>query len=178
MTTVLDSLVQGYDRKTVIDRLDLTLRPGITALLGPNGAGKTTLLRTLATIMPPRSGTICIDDILIDSERTARTVRNRIGYLPQDFGFDPQMTVTDFVTYAAWLRGVSTTDLRRHVDQALAQVDLADQRRSRMRKLSGGMRQRAGIAWAIVGQPRLVLLDEPTVGKHSGGARRVTVSAG
>ncbi|MFV2105087.1 ATP-binding cassette domain-containing protein [Micromonospora sp. LOL_015] len=164
MTTVLDSLVQGYDRKTVIDRLDLTLRPGITALLGPNGAGKTTLLRTLATIMPPRSGTIRIDEVLIDSERTARTVRDRIGYLPQHFGFDPQMTVTDFVTYAAWLRGVSTTDLSRHVDQALAQVDLTDQRRSRMRKLSGGMRQRAGIAWAIVGQPRLVLLDEPTVG--------------
>lgn len=164
MSVVLDSLSQGYGTSTVIDSLSVTLRPGITALLGPNGAGKTTLLRTLATVMPPRNGRIRIDDVEVSGERSARQVRDRIGYLPQDFGFDPQMTVTDFVTYAAWMRGVPSKQWRASVNEALEMVDLTDRRRSRMRSLSGGMRRRAGIAWAIVGRPRLVLLDEPTVG--------------
>jgi ABC-2 type transport system ATP-binding protein len=164
MSVVLDALAQGYGTSTVIDSLSVTLRPGITALLGPNGAGKTTLLRTLATVMPPRGGRIRIDDVEIDGERSARKVRDRIGYLPQDFGFDPQMKVVDFVTYAAWMRGVPAGQWRQSVDETLEMVDLADRRRSRMRSLSGGMRQRAGIAWAIVGRPRVVLLDEPTVG--------------
>ncbi|MFC4149036.1 ATP-binding cassette domain-containing protein [Micromonospora mangrovi] len=164
MSVVLDALAQGYGTTTVIDNLTVTLRPGITALLGPNGAGKTTLLRTLATVMPPRNGVIRIDDIAVDGERSARRVRDRIGYLPQDFGFDPQMTAADFVTYAAWMRGVPSRQWRRAVDEALEMVDLTDRRKSKMRSLSGGMRRRAGIAWAIVGRPRLVLLDEPTVG--------------
>ena len=100
----------------------------------------------------------------VNSERTARLVRDRIGYLPQDFGFDPGMTVSDFVTYAAWMRGVPSADWQQSVTETLEMVDLADRRRSKMRSLSGGMRRRAGIAWAIVGRPRLVLLDEPTVG--------------
>lgn len=160
----MDKLVQGYGTTTVIDRVSVTLLPGITALLGPNGAGKTTLLRTLATIMPPRYGSIRIDDIDIDGERSARKVRDNIGYLPQDFGFDPYMTVADFVEYAAWMRGVPPGKRSLSVTQALGMVDLVEQRRTKMRKLSGGMRKRAGIAWAIVGDPHLVLLDEPTVG--------------
>lgn len=164
MTIVLDALTQGYGKSTIIDDLSVTLQPGITALLGPNGAGKTTLLRTLATVMPPRNGRIRIDDFEIDDERSARKIRDRIGYLPQDFGFDPLMKVVDFVTYAAWMRGVPAGQWRQAVDETLKMVDLADRRRSRMRSLSGGMRQRAGIAWAIVGRPRVVLLDEPTVG--------------
>ncbi|MFY1650866.1 ATP-binding cassette domain-containing protein [Solwaraspora sp. WMMB762] len=161
---MLDALTQGYGKSTIIDNLSVTLQPGITALLGPNGAGKTTLLRTLATVMPPRNGRIHIDDVEIDDERSARKIRDRIGYLPQDFGFDPLMKVVDFVTYAAWMRGVPASKWRQAVDETLEMVDLADRRRSRMRSLSGGMRQRAGIAWAIVGRPRVVLLDEPTVG--------------
>lgn len=164
MSVLVDKLAQGYGSKLVINRLSLTLRPGVTALLGPNGAGKSTLLRTLATIVPPRSGTICIDGIEVDSERSARRVRDRIGYLPQDFGIDPNMTVSDFVEYAAWLRGVPAGERRQAVAEAVDLVDLAGERRTRMRKLSGGMRRRAGIAWAIVGRPRLVLLDEPIVG--------------
>ncbi|ASW53168.1 ATP-binding cassette domain-containing protein [Plantactinospora sp. KBS50] len=164
MSVTIDKLAQGYGKTVVIDRLTLTLQPGITALLGPNGAGKTTLLRTLATILPPRFGTIRIDGIEVDGERGARRARDRIGYLPQDFGVDPQMTVSDFVEYAAWLRGVRSGQRWRSVGEAIDMVDLADQRRTKMRKLSGGMRRRAGIAWAIVGRPRLILLDEPTVG--------------
>ncbi|QSB17523.1 ATP-binding cassette domain-containing protein [Natronosporangium hydrolyticum] len=161
---MLDSVAQGYGRSTVLEAVSLTLRPGVTALLGPNGAGKTTLLRTLATIKPPRNGRIYVDDIQVTGEKSARDVRDRIGYLPQDFGFDPRMTVADFVTYAAWLRGVPATAWPDRVAEALQLVDLTDRRRSKMRSLSGGMRQRAGIAWAIVGRPSLVLLDEPTVG--------------
>ncbi|MFF3867200.1 ATP-binding cassette domain-containing protein [Micromonospora sp. NPDC001898] len=161
---MLDALSQGYGTSTVIDSLSVALRPGITALLGPNGAGKTTLLRTLATVMPPRNGRICIDELEISGERSARQVRDRIGYLPQEFGFDPKMTVADFVTYAAWMRGVPAKQWRRSVDEALEMVDLTDRRRAKMGSLSGGMRRRAGIAWAVVGRPRLVLLDEPTVG--------------
>ncbi|GAB3801750.1 ATP-binding cassette domain-containing protein [Micromonospora zhanjiangensis] len=164
MSVVLDAVAQGYGTSAVIEGLDMTLKPGITALLGPNGAGKTTLLRTLATVMPPRNGRISIDDVEIHDERSARQVRDRIGYLPQDFGYDPRMTVDDFVTYAAWMRGIAPRQWRRSVSDALEMVDLVDRRRSRMKSVSGGMRRRAGIAWAIVGRPRLVLLDEPTVG--------------
>jgi ABC-2 type transport system ATP-binding protein len=161
---VLNSVSQRYGRTLAIDGLSLNLRPGVTALLGPNGAGKTTLLRTLATIMPPQYGSLSIDGSEIANERDARRFRDNVGYLPQNFGFDAQMTVSDFVTYAAWIRGVPSRDWRGSVDEALRMVDLTDRRRVKMGKLSGGMRQRAGIAWAVVGRPGLVLLDEPTVG--------------
>ncbi|MDG4838458.1 ATP-binding cassette domain-containing protein [Micromonospora sp. WMMD967] len=164
MEIVLDALAQGYRGKQVFEGLNLTLRPGVTALLGPNGAGKTTLIRTLATVLPPRSGRLSFGDLHIVDERSARVARNEIGYLPQDFGYDPQMTVEDFVTYAAWLRGVGRRSRQEAVIDALELVDLSDMRRTKMRKLSGGMRRRAGIAWATVGRPRLALLDEPTVG--------------
>lgn len=164
MSVILEAVGQGYGRTTVIDGFSASLRPGITALLGPNGAGKTTLLRTLATIMPPWRGRICIDGVAVRDERSARSVRDRIGYLPQDFGFDPHMTVGDFVAYAAWMRGLPTRAWTNAIRETLEMVDLTDRRRSRMRSLSGGMRQRAGIAWAIVGRPSVVLLDEPTVG--------------
>jgi ABC-2 type transport system ATP-binding protein len=133
-------------------------------LLGPNGAGKTTLLRTMATVLPPREGTITVDGTVVDGERVARRVRRKIGYLPQEFGYDVGMRVVDFVRYAAWMRGVPANERDRATNRALAQVDLVEHRRTRMRKLSGGARQRAGIAWAIVGRPLVVLLDEPTVG--------------
>ncbi|WP_409074658.1 ATP-binding cassette domain-containing protein [Micromonospora chalcea] len=164
MQIALHAVSQGYGGRTIIEGLSATLRPGVTALLGPNGAGKTTLIRTLATILPPRSGEIHFDDLRVVNERTARIARSRIGYLPQDFGYDPQMTVTDFVSYAAWLRDVKRRDRQQAVERALNLVDLGDARRMKMRKLSGGMRRRAGIAWAIVGDPPLALLDEPTVG--------------
>lgn len=164
MSLILERVSQGYGSTLVVDDFSAKLQPGVTALLGPNGAGKTTLLRTMATIMPPRTGAITLDGVTVGNERSARTVRDRIGYLPQRFGFDPQMSVADFVTYAAWLRGVGSGDRRRFVTEALELVDLTDHRRTKLRKLSGGMRQRAGIAWAVVGRPRLVLLDEPTGG--------------
>ncbi len=164
MSLKLTGITQGYGRTNAIERFDLELTPGVVGLLGPNGAGKTTLLRTMATIMPPRTGTIALNGVVIDGERAARRARRDIGYLPQRFGFDPGMRVVDFVRYAAWMRGLPAERWDDAAERALIQVDLVEQRRTRMRRLSGGMLQRAGIAWAIAGDPSLVLLDEPTVG--------------
>lgn len=157
-------LSQGYGRETVFRDLDLEFRPGVTAILGPNGAGKTTLLRTLATVQPPRSGRLTIAGQDVTSEVEARKIRRKIGYLPQRPGLDPGMKVRDFVVYGAWLRGLPPGDWSDAARAALDHVGLTDQVRKKVRRLSGGMRQRAAIAWAIVGEPPIVLLDEPTVG--------------
>ncbi|WP_170313665.1 ATP-binding cassette domain-containing protein [Phytoactinopolyspora halophila] len=157
-------LRQSYRGRVIIDGLSVRLGPGIVSLLGPNGAGKTTLLRTLATIKPPTSGTFSVDGHVIDSPAALQQARHRIGYLPQAFGYDPSLTVQDFVHYAAWIRGVPRQQRSSHVASVLDDVRLAEHAKTKMRKLSGGMIRRAGIAWALVGEPAVVLLDEPTVG--------------
>ncbi|MFJ5226288.1 ATP-binding cassette domain-containing protein [Streptomyces sp. NPDC088400] len=160
----LTALTQGYGGRRIIENLDLSIQPGVTGLLGPNGAGKTTLFRTLATIAPPQSGQLELFDRPVTNERQARRVRRRIGYLPQDFGYYPAFSITDFVRYCAWLREVPSGNVDSATREALAAVGLADRARDRMKSLSGGMLRRAGIAAAIVGSPSLLLLDEPTVG--------------
>lgn len=164
MHVQISGLRQGYPGRVVLEGLDLELRPGVTALLGPNGAGKSTLMRTLATVQPPLRGRIAFDGVTVDREKAARHIRRRVGYLPQRFGWDPGMRVRDFVEYGAWMRDVRGAHRSRAVEGALGQVGLLDRKHERMSRLSGGMRQRAGIAWAIVGDPGLVILDEPTVG--------------
>ncbi|GGM24649.1 ABC transporter ATP-binding protein [Streptomyces fumigatiscleroticus] len=160
----LTALTQGYGGRRIIENLDLSLQPGVTGLLGPNGAGKTTLFRTLATIAPPQSGQLELFGRPVTNEQQARRVRRRIGYLPQDFGYYPAFSITDFVRYCAWLREVPSGKADSATREALAAVGLADRARDRMKSLSGGMLRRAGIAAAIVGSPPLLLLDEPTVG--------------
>jgi ABC-2 type transport system ATP-binding protein len=155
---------QGYGKKQVISGLCLDLEEGVFGLLGPNGAGKTTLLRTLATVSPPRRGRLQIDGTSVESERSVRGARRKIGYLPQNFGFYPGFSVYDFVRYCAWLREVPRDQAHDGTVTAIRSVGLADRSRSKMKSLSGGMLRRAGIASAIVGAPRLLLLDEPTVG--------------
>lgn len=164
----LHNVSQGYRGREVIRGLDLSLDGGIVGLVGPNGAGKTTLLRTMATVMPPRSGEIVVNGAAVRGEADARRVRQGIGYLPQRFGAPSGMRLVDFVRYSAWLRGVPPIRWNTAADEALAAVDLTDRRGSRMKSLSGGMRQRAGIACAIVGGPPMVLLDEPTAGLDPG----------
>ncbi|AXG81221.1 ATP-binding cassette domain-containing protein [Streptomyces paludis] len=160
----MTGLVQGYGNRQVIRGMDLVLGVGVFGLLGPNGAGKTTLFRTLATVTPPRGGSleICGEEVL--SEASVRRARRNIGYLPQDFTFFPSYSVYDFVRYCAWLRDVPEREADGATRLALEKVDLADRAKARMKSLSGGMVRRAGIASAIVGAPRLLLLDEPTVG--------------
>ncbi|WP_234443650.1 ABC transporter ATP-binding protein [Streptomyces sp. NRRL B-24484] len=160
----VSSLVQGGAARPIINGLDLSVPAGVSGLLGPNGAGKTTLLRTIATVAPPRGGAIELFGREIRSERDARWARRRIGYLPQDFGYYPTFSVADFVRYCAWLREVPGKEIESATKKAIAAVGLSARAGDRMKKLSGGMIRRAGIAAAVVGSPSLVLLDEPTVG--------------
>ncbi|WP_218925969.1 ATP-binding cassette domain-containing protein [Xylanimonas oleitrophica] len=157
-------MVQGYGRRRILDGVTFTLDEGITALLGPNGAGKSTLMRTLVTDLAPRGGEVLIDGRPVDTRSGRHAARERIGYLPQNFGFDARFRVVEYVEYLAWLRGIPASQRPAAADAAIAAVGLSNQSRMTMGSLSGGMRQRAGIAGAIVGSPQLLVLDEPTVG--------------
>ncbi|MBO0652866.1 ATP-binding cassette domain-containing protein [Streptomyces triculaminicus] len=163
-TVGASGLSQGHGRNEIFSGLQLQIGVGVFGLLGPNGAGKTTLLRTLATVTPPRAGSIEILGKPIESEKDARAARRHIGFLPQDFGYYPSFSVYDFVHYSAWLREVPSKHSREETLRVIRQVGLEGRMKSRMKSLSGGMLRRAGIASALVGSPRLVLLDEPTVG--------------
>ena len=163
VATVVD-IEQAYGGNVVLSGLNWDIPVGVHGLLGPNGAGKTTFLRTLATVMPPRVGSVTVCGETVVSERIARSVRRDIGYLPQDFGFYPGFSAYDFVRYCAWMRAVPKARIDSAAVEAIAAVALTDRRDALMKTLSGGMLRRAGIASAIVGKPRLLLLDEPTVG--------------
>lgn len=158
-------LSQGYRRKPVIRDLHLTMGAGAFGLLGPNGAGKSTLLRTLATVSPPgRPGQLKLFGEPLLTRKQLRAARRRIGYLPQSFAYPPGFTVSDFVRHCAWLREVRGPRVASAADEAIERVELTEQARLPLRKLSGGMLRRAGIAQAICGEPDLIVLDEPTNG--------------
>ena len=164
-TVQLRALTRSFGWKEVVSSVDLDIAPGVTGLLGPNGAGKTTLLRMLATVLGPDAGSIRLLglDPASPDERTA--IRRRLGYLPQESGLHRSFTAFEFVDYVAILKEM--TDRRaRHAEvrRVLDLVGLADQAGTKIRKLSGGMRQRVGLAQALLGDPDLLLLDEPTVG--------------
>ncbi|RVX38936.1 ABC-type multidrug transport system ATPase subunit [Nonomuraea polychroma] len=161
----IKGLTKAYGGRRALDGLDLTLGAGVTGLLGPNGAGKTTLLRCLATTLAPSGGSI--DAFGLDpADPVQRTsLRRRLGYLPQDPGFYPHFTAFDLVDYVAILKEMTDRE-RRHAEvrRVLAEVDLTGQAKTKVRKLSGGMRQRLALAQALLGEPDLLILDEPTVG--------------
>jgi ABC-2 type transport system ATP-binding protein len=154
-----------YGRTTALAGVSFTLRGGVTGLLGPNGAGKTTLLRIVATAIAPDHGDLSVlgADPRTGSGRLA--VRRRLGYLPQDPGFHPDFTAFEFVDYVAILKELTERKARHEeVRRVLARVGLDNQRRKRIKALSGGMRQRVALAAALIGSPDLLILDEPTVG--------------
>jgi ABC-2 type transport system ATP-binding protein len=161
----MEGVRKSYGGVAALADLDLELGPGITGLLGPNGAGKTTLIRILATLLAPSAG-----EVHINGWRTANLadrveIRRRLGYLPQDLGLYPRFTVFEFVDYLAVLKELDDpADRHRRVRAALAAVELEDLAGRKIRTLSGGMRRRVGIAQAIVADPELLLLDEPTTG--------------
>lgn len=152
---VLSSLTKDFGNSFTLGPLSLALTKGVTCLVGPNGAGKSTLFRIAAKVDRPTSGYITI-------EHDARSAR--LGYLPQEPLLPPSATCEDFLHYVAWLQRICRQQRSAAVSSALAAVGLADRRSSRIRELSGGMRRRLGIAHAIVHDPALILLDEPTVG--------------
>jgi ABC-2 type transport system ATP-binding protein len=150
-------------RHLAVDGLDLSLDAGVHGLLGPNGAGKTTLIKALATVVRPHAGELHL--LGIDAERgDLRALRRQVGYLPQSFGFYPRYTAREFVEYLAWLKEMPRAAIPAAVERALDRVGLADQADRRMKTLSGGMVRRVGIAQAIVSDPQVLLLDEPTAG--------------
>ncbi|MFF3662009.1 ATP-binding cassette domain-containing protein [Streptomyces olivochromogenes] len=156
--------VRHRRRTTALDAVDLDFGPGVHGLLGPNGAGKTSLIRVLATIAEPTAGRVRMlgNDLRHRHKRSA--VRRELGYLPQDFGYYPGFTVREFVAYVAWLKEVPAAAAGAAVEHAVARVGLADRIDAKVKTLSGGMIRRVGIAQAIVNDPRVLLLDEPTAG--------------
>jgi ABC-type multidrug transport system ATPase subunit len=151
-------------RRMAVDGLDLRLDNGVHGLLGPNGAGKTTLVRALATVLRPAGGTLSLLGQVVNGRIDLRETRRQIGYLPQEFGFYRRFTVREFVEYLAWLKELPPADVPGAVQRAIDRVDLTDRADHRMKTLSGGMLRRAGIAQAIVNDPRILLLDEPSAG--------------
>jgi len=151
-------------RRTAVDGLDLALGTGVHGLLGPNGAGKTTLMRALATVLKPAGGRLRLLGAETTDGRSLRALRRQLGYLPQHFGFYPRFTVREYVEYMGWLREMPSAAIPGATQRAIERVGLTDRAGSRLKSLSGGMLRRAGIAQAIVNDPALLLLDEPTVG--------------
>lgn len=167
MSTNIDvrDLVVDFRNHRAVDRLSLEFDTGVNGLLGPNGAGKTTLIRVLATVAQPDKGEVrmCAQPVpRRDAE--LRQLRRTIGYLPQEFGCYPRFTAREFVEYFAWLKEVPAARIPVAVDSALERVDLTAHADTKIKRLSGGMRRRVGIAQAIVNEPSILLLDEPTAG--------------
>jgi ABC-type multidrug transport system ATPase subunit len=141
---------------------DLEVGPGVIGLLGPNGAGKSTLMRMLATITQPTEGTIQWDGV--DIVKSPDTLRAVLGYLPQDFGIYPNLSALEFLQYMAAVKGLDGRSTRRRIDELLVLVNLAEAAKHLLGTYSGGMKQRVGIAQALLNDPQLLIVDEPTVG--------------
>ena len=162
MELTFDRLTKQFGAHIAVDRVSATLTPGVTGLLGANGAGKTTLMRMACDVLRPTSGQVLLDSR--DAYQLGDEYRALLGYLPQDFGAYPDFKVLDFMRYMATLKGFNTRDGRARSLQLLEEVGLADDARRRVKTLSGGMRQRLGIAQAMLNDPAILVLDEPTAG--------------
>jgi ABC-2 type transport system ATP-binding protein len=164
MNVEITDLTRRFGRTQAVAGVTMEAGAGVLGLLGPNGAGKTSLLRMMATVIPPSSGRIRLlgRDPGIYGQR--REIRRRLGYVPQHLGFYPGFTVVEFVEYFALLKEMPPARVHRAVAAAVEQVGLGDKARAKLRTLSGGMLRRVGIAQAIVNEPELLLLDEPTAG--------------
>lgn len=158
----LDNLTKEFGNYRAVDQMNLTMINGVYGLLGVNGAGKTTLMRMLCTLLKPTEGRITCDgkDIFeMDGE-----YRKVLGYLPQEFGFYPEFTVKDYLLYISTLKGIRPAAARKRVNEMILKVGLSKAANKKMKKLSGGMKRRVGIAQAMLNNPRILVLDEPTAG--------------
>jgi ABC-type multidrug transport system ATPase subunit len=160
----LHDLRYAFGRHQALDGIDLSVGNGVLGLLGPNGAGKTTLLRVLATVLKTSEGSIRLLGRDPYDAGELREIRRRLGYLPQQFGYYPNFTVFEFIEYFALLKEMPPRRVRTAVARSIERVGLEDKARARLKSLSGGMLRRVGIAQAIVNDPQLILLDEPTAG--------------
>jgi ABC-type multidrug transport system ATPase subunit len=163
MTLVIQNLTKQFNRqKTGLDDYSITIDKGILGLLGPNGAGKSTLMKIIATISKPTKGSIFLDGE--DIVKRPDQIRRVLGYLPQDFGVYPNLNAYEFLEYIAALKGVGGAGLRRRIDMLLDGVNLTADAKRPIGTYSGGMKQRIGIAQALLNDPKVLIFDEPTVG--------------
>ena len=160
MELVLDCVSKQYKNKLAVDSATLDLKPGVVGFLGANGAGKTTLMRMICGIMKPTSGTITLDGLDVSEA----DYRDRLGYLPQDFGYYPNFTGRKFLLYMAALKGLDKKSAVRKCDELLQMVNLSGAADKKIKTYSGGMKQRLGIAQAVLNDPKVLVLDEPTAG--------------
>lgn len=162
MELKIENLTKTFQGAEAVSHMTCTMEKGVYGLLGANGAGKTTLMRMLCTLLEPTAGSICLDGE--DIFRMGAEYRKILGYLPQDFGFYPDFTVKDYLLYIASIKGVHRTAAVRRVGELIDQVGLSKAQNKKMKKLSGGMKRRAGIAQAMLNHPSILILDEPTAG--------------
>ena len=156
------NLTKRFGNFTAVDNMNLRITNGVYGLLGVNGAGKTTLMRMICTLLTPTSGQILCDGK--DIQKMEGEYRNLLGYLPQEFGFYPEFSVKDYLLYIASLKGIRPVVAKKRVKELLEQVGLSKAANKKMKKLSGGMKRRVGIAQAILNNPKILILDEPTAG--------------
>ncbi|MFD9691183.1 ABC transporter ATP-binding protein [Kitasatospora sp. NPDC001309] len=159
---ILDLTKEYRGGRRAVDSFSLTLRPGVLGLLGANGAGKSSLMRILATVTRPTSGRVLWEGV--DIARRPGPLRRAVGYLPQDFGVYPQLTAREFLAYLAAAKGLRRRSAAARIEQLLDLVNLTGAAGQRLGAMSGGMRQRVGIAQALLNDPALLIVDEPTVG--------------
>jgi len=164
MKLTISNLSKTYSNGLkALDTINLEIGSGMFGLLGPNGAGKSSLMRTIATLQEPDNGTVMLGDIDVIKQKDE--VRKVLGYLPQDFGFYPKVSAIDMLNHFAILKGIDNAKERKEIcDALLNQTNLFEARKRNIGDYSGGMRQRFGIAQALLGNPKLVIVDEPTAG--------------
>ena len=162
MELSIDRLTKHYGHKIAVDRVSAVLSPGVYGLLGANGAGKTTLMRMLCAILEPTSGEVRLNGKEVSAMGEA--YRNVLGYLPQDFGYYPSYTAAEFLCYIAALKGIPRQAAQKRVKQLLATLELTAVANRKIKTFSGGMKQRVGIAQALLNDPYVLILDEPTAG--------------
>lgn len=162
MQLVLDRLTKQYKNKIALDRVCLTLNAGVYGLLGANGAGKTTMMRMLCGILTPSSGEVLFDGKEIN--RLGESYRSMLGYLPQDFGYYPDFTAWKFMLYISSLKGLNASYAKERSLELFDLVGLSEVRNQKIKTFSGGMKQRLGIAQAMLNDPEILILDEPTAG--------------
>ncbi len=164
MSIIIKNLSKTYSNGVkALNNLSLEIPKGMFGLLGPNGAGKSTLMRTIATLQEADEGSVFFDEI--DVLKQKLEIRKILGYLPQDFGLDPKAQADDMLDYFAVLKGISNSKQRKEtVKYLLNQTNLYEKRKKKLGTFSGGMKQRFGIAQALIGDPKLLIVDEPTAG--------------
>ena len=160
MELSLDRLTKQYGRKIAVDCVSATLKPGVYGLLGANGAGKTTLMRMLCAVLESTSGEVLLDGKEVTS--MGADYRNVLGYLPQDFGYYPNHTAVEFLMYIAALKGIPKNVAKKRVTELLEVVDLSHVANKKVKTFSGGMKQRVGIAQALLNNPKILILDDST----------------